>query len=120
MLQVRRDLDFSEEPVNAEHRAELGLEHLERDLAVVLDVARKVDGRHAAGADFALYGIAFGDCSLQQPHRVHDVSLLGDSAHNPPREISYALPPGRASSSTMTAVIHRADIPPSVNRPCVA
>ena len=54
MLQVRRDLDLGEESLGAEHGAELGVEHLERDVAVVSDVAREIDGGHAARADLAL------------------------------------------------------------------
>ena len=61
MLQVGRDLDLGEEAIHAEHRAELGLEHLERDLALVLDVLREVDGRHAAFAELALDGVAAGE-----------------------------------------------------------
>lgn len=39
MLQVRRDLDLAEGPLDAEHCAEFGAEDLQRDVAVVLDVA---------------------------------------------------------------------------------
>ena len=48
MLQIRGDADLGEESLDAEHRAELGVEHLERDVAVVPDVAREVHRRHAA------------------------------------------------------------------------
>ena len=61
MLEVRRDLDLGEEPLDAEHGAELRVEHLERDVAVVLEVAREVDGGHAAAADLALDGVAIGE-----------------------------------------------------------
>ena len=33
---------------------ELGAQHLDRDLAVVPEVVREIDGRHAAGAELAL------------------------------------------------------------------
>ena len=61
MLQVRGDADLAQKPLDAEHRAELGVEHLERDVALVPEVAREVDGRHAAGADLALDGVAAGE-----------------------------------------------------------
>ena len=61
MLQIRRDPDLGQKPLGAEHRAELRLQHLERDLAVVLEVVREVDGRHAAGADLALDQVSGGE-----------------------------------------------------------
>ena len=48
----------AQEPLGAEHRGELGPQHLERDLAVVPEVVREVDGRHAAGAELALDAVA--------------------------------------------------------------
>ena len=71
MLQVRGDLDLGEKALDAEHRAELRLEHLERDLAVVLDVAREVDGRHAAGADLALDLVPASEPAVQLLIREH-------------------------------------------------
>ena len=53
-LQPRGELDLAQEPLGAQRRGELGAEHLERDLAVVLEVVREVDGRHAAAAELAL------------------------------------------------------------------
>ena len=60
MLQIGGDADLAEESFDAEHGAELGIEHLERDAAVVLDVAREVHGGHAAAPDLALDGVATG------------------------------------------------------------
>ena len=65
MLQVRRDLDLGEEPLDAEDGAEFRLEHLQCDEAVVLEVARQEDGRHAAGAEFALDGVAVAEGLLE-------------------------------------------------------
>ena len=61
MVQPGRDLDLGEEPLDAQHRAQLGPEHLERDLAVVLEVGGEVDGGHAAGAELALDPVALGE-----------------------------------------------------------
>jgi len=38
MLQRRGGLDFLDEPVGAEHGGEFGLQDLDRDLAIVLEV----------------------------------------------------------------------------------
>ena len=51
----------SHEPLGAEHGGELGLEDLERDLAVVLEVLGEVDGGHAALAQLALDAVAVGE-----------------------------------------------------------
>ena len=60
MLEVRGGLDLHEEPIGADHGRELGTEHLERDLAVVHQVVREVDGGHPARAKLALDAIAIG------------------------------------------------------------
>src|SRR3954463_1615621 len=54
MLQRGSRLDLDDEAIGAEDGGEFRLEHLDRDLAVVLDVVREVDGRHAAAPEFAL------------------------------------------------------------------
>ena len=41
-----------------------GLEHLERDVAVVLEVAGEVDRGHAAGADLALDLVAAASATV--------------------------------------------------------
>ena len=58
VVEPRGDLDLGQEPLGAEHRAELGAEHLEGDLAIVLEVGGEVDGGHAAGAELALDPVA--------------------------------------------------------------
>ena len=39
---------------------EFGLEHLDGDLALVLEVVREVHGRHTAGTEFAVDAVAVG------------------------------------------------------------
>ena len=56
----RRARDLLHEAVGAQHRSELRLEHLQRDLALVLEVFGEIDGGHAPGAEFALDAIAIG------------------------------------------------------------
>ena len=60
MLQLRGRLDLAQEPLGAERGAEVGMQHLDRDVAIVLEVVREVDGRHAAGAELALDAVAVG------------------------------------------------------------
>src|SRR5437762_1109546 len=61
MLEMGSDADLGEEAFDAHDGGELRVEDLEGDLAVVLEVAREVDRRHAAGADLALDDVAIGE-----------------------------------------------------------
>ena len=49
-----------QEALAAERRGELGMEDLDGDVAVVLEVAREVDRRHAAAAELALDAVVGG------------------------------------------------------------
>ena len=62
MLEVRRRPNLGEESLGAERGGQLGVQHLERDLARVLHVASEIDGRHAARAELALYLVAASEC----------------------------------------------------------
>ena len=61
MLEPRCELDLALEPVSAELRGELGAQHLEGDRPLVPDVAREIDGGHAAAAELALDRITAGE-----------------------------------------------------------
>ena len=50
MLELRRNLDLAQEASDAYGRGEALAKHLERDLALVLQVAREVHGGHAAAS----------------------------------------------------------------------
>jgi hypothetical protein len=65
VLQIRRDANLAEKALNAEHGAEVRIQNLERDAAIVPEVAREIDGRHAAGADLALDGIASAERGIE-------------------------------------------------------
>jgi hypothetical protein len=52
------DPDLAGEAVGAEDGAELGAEHLHRDLPVVAQVVGEIHGRHAAAAELAADGVA--------------------------------------------------------------
>ena len=61
MLQVGGGLDLGEEALGADDGGELGPQHLDRDLAVVLEVVGEVDRGHAALAQLALKAVAVGE-----------------------------------------------------------
>ena len=73
MLQVGGGPDLAEEPLGADHGGELGAHELDGDLAVVPEVLREVDGRHAAGAELALDAVAVGQCRGEpRGKRIHE------------------------------------------------
>ena len=61
VLEVGGGGDLAQEPLGADDRGQLRPEHLDRHLAVVLEVLRQVDGGHAAGAEFLLEAVAVGE-----------------------------------------------------------
>ena len=58
VLQPGGEADLALEALGAEGGGELGMEHLERDRAVVPEVAREVDRGHAPAAELALERVA--------------------------------------------------------------
>ena len=78
------DLDLGQEPLDAEDRAELGAEHLERDFAVVLEIGGEEDGGHAAGAELALDPVALLERGGQPTEVAHaGLAGTGGSARGP-------------------------------------
>ena len=61
MREPRGDLDFLEEPLRAQGRGELRLEHLDGDGAVVPHVLSEVHGGHATRTDLSLDHVAIAD-----------------------------------------------------------
>ena len=61
MVELGGDSHFAQEPLAADDGAQVGAKNLERHLALVLQIAREVDGRHAAGADLAFDGVAVSE-----------------------------------------------------------
>ena len=57
MVEPGGDPHFAEKAIGADDGAQVGTKHFDGDLAVVLQIAREVDGGHAARADLALDGI---------------------------------------------------------------
>ena len=60
VVQVRRDLDLSKEPLGAKYGSQIGPKDFDRNLPVVLHVVGEIDIGHAAGANFALDCVAAG------------------------------------------------------------
>ena len=60
MLQPGGKLDLPEEPLGAQAGGHFGMENLERDRPVVLEIAGEVNRRHPSAADFALEPITIG------------------------------------------------------------
>ena len=58
--QPRGGADFAQEPFATERRAKIGMQDLEGDVAIVLDVVREVDGGHATLTQLALDPVAVG------------------------------------------------------------
>jgi hypothetical protein len=65
VLEVGGELDLGQKPLGPDHGGELGPKHLERDAAVVPEVVREVNGRHAAGTDLPVQTIAFSQRRLK-------------------------------------------------------
>ena len=71
MLEVGRHPDLAEKPVGTEHGAELGIQELERDTAVMFDVAGEEHRRHSAPADLALELVSSGERGIQLHDCIH-------------------------------------------------
>ena len=61
MLQLGGGPDLGEEALGAELGGEIGMQQLDRHLAVVLEVVREIDRGHAARAELALDAVAVGE-----------------------------------------------------------
>ena len=79
MLQPGGDADLALEPLRAERRGQLGMEHLERDRPVVPEVPGEPDGGHAAAAELALELVSVPQPFAQGGDRVgHEARCEGD------------------------------------------
>jgi hypothetical protein len=58
MSQVRFGLDLGQEALGTDDRGQLGLEDLERDLTLVLEVVGQLHGRHSALVELTLDRVA--------------------------------------------------------------
>ena len=69
VLERRRGGDLVHEPLGAEHRGELGLEHLHRHAPPVAEVLGEVDRGHAALPELAVDAIPVGEGGGERSHR---------------------------------------------------
>ena len=69
MAQLGRELDLAQESLGAQRLPDLMLQHLDRDVAVVPEVAREVDRGHTAHAEFALDAVAIDEGSREVRQR---------------------------------------------------
>ena len=65
MLEPRGEADLALEALGPQRGGELGMQHLERDRPVVLEVVRQEDGRHAAAPQLALERIQASQAVLE-------------------------------------------------------
>jgi hypothetical protein len=69
MLEVRGDADLAEKPLRSQYTREVGVQHLERDLAIVLQVTREIDRGHPAPAELVLEHVAVAQGIRQRTWR---------------------------------------------------
>ena len=85
VLEIGGDLDLAQEPLGADDRRQFRPEHLDGDVAVVLEVLRQVDGGHAARAELALEAVAvgegFGEAGKRVRHQVLPNRVLSLRGH---------------------------------------
>ena len=74
MLQARRGADLGEEALAAERRAQVGVQHLDGDVAIVLEIVREVHGGHAALAELAVEAVAVGEGGGEAVERAHGLA----------------------------------------------
>ena len=60
VLKLGCGLDLPREPIAPERGGQLGAQHFDRDLAMVLDIEGKIDGRHPPRAKLPLDAVAAG------------------------------------------------------------
>jgi len=60
MLQLCRSLDLAQEPLGAQRRAEVRMQHLDGHITLVLEIVREVHGGHAALPKFTVSAVAVG------------------------------------------------------------
>ena len=81
MLQAGRGLDLGEKSFGAKRRREIGVQHLERHLAAVPEIAREIHGGHATRANFTLDVVSLGKARAESGNDVgHDEAVITEQA----------------------------------------
>ncbi len=63
VIESRGDADLAQEPFARDGLGQFRMQHLDRDLAMMLEIVREEHGGHAAGAELALDAVAVGERS---------------------------------------------------------
>ena len=80
VLQARGGLDLAQKAPTAERRAQVGVQHLDGHITIVLEIVREVHGGHATGAEFAVDAVAVGQRSGEALRRQTHAEPLGPAA----------------------------------------
>src|SRR5512133_1279620 len=75
MLQTRGRSDLSQESFAAERRAEIRMQNLYGDVAIVFEIVCQIHRRHAAGADLAIDAITISHRSGESLYWGFDVRV---------------------------------------------
>ncbi len=62
MGETRRDADLPQKSFGTQRRGDLGAQYFDRDFTAVFFLFGEIDRRHAAAPEFALDGVAIGEC----------------------------------------------------------
>ena len=93
MLQFGGGLDLTEKPLATKCRAQVRMQHLDGDIAIVLEVVGAVDGRHATGTEFAVDAVSVMEGGGESGLDVSHMSLKV----RPRRHARYARPSSAAA-----------------------
>src|SRR5678815_5587471 len=83
MAQLRGDPDLAQEAIDADGTGQLGMENLDRDLALVTEVPGEPDGRHAPAADLLLDRVPACQCDVELVNHAWRVSRSRRSHRSP-------------------------------------
>ena len=100
VLERGGDADLAEEPLAAQHRRQLGLEHLDGDPPVVLQVLSEKHDRHPAVAELPLHAVSIAEGCRE----------LRTEVHGPPLHRGKMRPIQPAASSPVLAARHKSSV----------
>ena len=80
VLKISRDFDLGEEPLDAKHGSQLGIQDLQRDSPVVFLLIGEIHRGHSTAPDLTVKAIATEEEPVQVGQRVyHDEVLVGST-----------------------------------------
>ena len=71
VLQLGRGANLAQKAFDAERFTEVGVQHFDGDVALVLEIVREVDGGHTSGTELALDAIAVGKRRREARQHAH-------------------------------------------------